>query len=188
MGGRIYANLSSHGLAKSIVRYVFNDSSWLTGFHGLIFDFEFPNGDFRYHPRSLSGLLLCFSPYHFFSSLFLLKENRYSHSKKGDKCMDLSERRGKVRRPVTGAGIFAVGNLNLNPDRGRSRAVTDPGICIRPSTWKGMTKWSAPCERRHASDVLNLEDIDRRCRSFVSRARRLFWSEEGCDFCACTES
>jgi hypothetical protein len=48
----------------------------------------------------------------------------------------LRERRGKVR-PATGADTLAAGNLNLNPDRGRSRAVTDPGICIPPARERG---------------------------------------------------
>lgn len=48
----------------------------------------------------------------------------------------LCERRGKVR-PATGTDTLAAGNLNLNPDRGRSRAVTDPGICIPPARERG---------------------------------------------------
>lgn len=107
-------------------------------------------------------LSISLSPSLSFSSLSLClsEEDRYSRREGGDKCTSLCERREKVRPAVTGAGYtLAAGNLNLNPDRGRSRAVTDPGICIRPGHVKGDDEVERPfVNGRHASARSNLED------------------------------
>lgn len=94
--------------------------------HGLIFDFKFPDTDFL--PPEPSVILILLACLFLSPSLFLCLsfegKQVFSPPERGDKCTGLSERRGKVR-PVTGAGTLAVGNLNLNPDRGRSRAITE---------------------------------------------------------------
>jgi len=110
------------------------------GLHNLMVDFIFFSGGFRSDTGPRRAPYVISLAFRFLSlSLSLSLEGRQVSSvfKRGDKCTR-SLRMTREGKTCNGReSTLPARNLNLNPVRGRSRAVTDPKICIWPTRERG---------------------------------------------------